>query len=40
MNVGNKAFRHNQSTPDEAVSVMARGDQVFVDDFEKAKGTK
>jgi hypothetical protein len=40
MSVGYNALRHHQSTPDEAIAVMARRERVFVDDFEKAKGTK
>jgi len=40
MNVGYDVLRHDRSTPDQAVAVAARRDQVFVDDFEKAKGTK
>ena len=40
MSVGCEAQRQAKPTPGEAVAVMARRDQDFVDDFEKAKGTK
>ena len=40
MRGGDDALRQTKTTPDEAVAVIARRDQDFVDDFEKAKGTK
>jgi hypothetical protein len=40
MNLGDNALRHNKSTRDEAVAKIARRYRIFVDDFEKAKGTK
>jgi hypothetical protein len=40
MSVGYDALRQPKATPDGAVALMARRDQDFVDDFEKAKGTK
>jgi hypothetical protein len=40
MSVGYNALRHNKTTPDKAVAETACRYQAFVDDFEKAKGTK